>query len=233
MNLFTKLVLFIVVSMAFISLVLNYTDRLNTVLSPSRLDFSFVDSESDANKPPSAAAAESSNVVESKKEEKKEEEKKEEVKKEEGKKDEEKKEEAKSEVKEDKGEERNLNAYKRLHADLVSGKVAPLKVSLNLSPDQGYGNRLFSLLSSFVVALITDSAFVVSRWDTIAPYVDGPLGEDTFRHYSTSPNDSSLLNPDFDLKNTSTTFALDVEKYFNVFGDKNIKHFIDSYQIVF
>ena len=47
----------------------------------------------------------------------------------------------------------------------------------------GYGNRLYSLLTSFVAAVLTDSALMVSRWNGIRDYIDEPMNR-TFHKFS-------------------------------------------------
>jgi hypothetical protein len=66
-----------------------------------------------------------------------------------------------------------LLRFKEIHQDILEGK-RPLRVSINGYTIGGYGNKLYSMLSSLVIALLTDSAFLV-RWDHINLYIKEPF----------------------------------------------------------
>ena len=74
-----------------------------------------------------------------------------------------------------------LNEYRKIHLNIMSGRT-PTKVSINGFTRAGYGNKLYSMLTSLVIALITDSAFVV-RWIDIDRYIQEPLFK-TFHNFS-------------------------------------------------
>ena len=66
-----------------------------------------------------------------------------------------------------------LFKFKKIHDEIMQGKRA-LKVSINGFTDGGYANKLYSMLSSLIVAIITDSAFIVN-WHNISLYIREPL----------------------------------------------------------
>lgn len=57
-----------------------------------------------------------------------------------------------------------------------------------MPPSAGYGNRMYSMLSAFLIAVVTESALLI-KWPPIDKYIDCPL-VDTFRVF----NDSSFLD---------------------------------------
>ena len=73
-----------------------------------------------------------------------------------------------------------LHEFRLMHKQIMSGKL-PLKVSVNGHTYAGYANRLYSMLSSLVIALVTDSAFIV-RWERINNHIREPFLK-TFYEY--------------------------------------------------
>ena len=57
----------------------------------------------------------------------------------------------------------------------------------------GYGNRIFSMLSSFVIAILDDRAFIVSRWAIVRAYIKEPLNF-TFHDFDQGEEKSSDFN---------------------------------------
>ena len=78
---------------------------------------------------------------------------------------------------------RNLDAYKRLHERILDGSspAVAIRLSINMLDNNGYGNRVYSVLSSLLIALVTDSAFFVARWPWVVHYIDEPFNM-TFRY---------------------------------------------------
>ncbi len=66
-----------------------------------------------------------------------------------------------------------LSQFRVIHQEILDGK-RPLKVSINGYTCCGYANRLYSMLSSLTIALLTDSAFIV-RWNHIKLYIREPF----------------------------------------------------------
>jgi hypothetical protein len=66
-----------------------------------------------------------------------------------------------------------LSRFKRIHEEILTRK-RDLKVSINGLANCGYANKLYSMLSSLVIALLTDSAFIV-RWNHISLFIDEPF----------------------------------------------------------
>ena len=73
-------------------------------------------------------------------------------------------------------EGRNMDTYRlTIHDRIVSGQL-PLRLSVNtLDGYNGYGNKLYSMLTTFVVAILTDCAFVIREWPWIALYIKEPF----------------------------------------------------------
>ena len=90
--------------------------------------------------------------------------------------------------------ERNLQKYIEIHEKILNGKLPP-KVHFNIRDSEGYGNRMYSVITSFAIAILSDSALLVYPWGPkIAPYVKEPF-YNTFHDYS---KDKTPFNRDYD-----------------------------------
>jgi len=67
-----------------------------------------------------------------------------------------------------------LNEFYQMQEGISKMNVSLRKISLNNCKPIGYANRLYSILSSFVIAILTNSQLVV-KWKEIEPYVDLPI----------------------------------------------------------
>ena len=67
-----------------------------------------------------------------------------------------------------------LQEYYRIHERVSYEKASLRKISFNGYTAGGYGNKLYSFLSSLVVAILTDSHLVV-RWSDIDKYIEPPI----------------------------------------------------------
>ena len=67
-----------------------------------------------------------------------------------------------------------LTEYYETHKRISQMNVSLRKISFNECVQAGYGNRLYSVLSSFLIALLTNSSLVI-KWKEIEPYVDLPI----------------------------------------------------------
>jgi hypothetical protein len=72
------------------------------------------------------------------------------------------------------GNKDRLNEYYELHKNISQMNESLRKISFNECRKVGYGNRLYSLLSSLVIGILTKSQLVV-RWHEIEAYVDLPI----------------------------------------------------------
>ena len=72
------------------------------------------------------------------------------------------------------GNKDRLIEYYELHKKTSQVNVSLRKISFNECMKIGYGNRLYSLLSSLVIGILTESQLVV-RWNEIESYVDLPI----------------------------------------------------------
>ena len=88
--------------------------------------------------------------------------------------------------------QKNQNKFIQNHNDIVTLKKKPIKVSINGINHAGYANRLYSMLTSFVIAIITDSALII-RWNHISKYIKEPFNL-TFNDFSKQNNE---LNVDY------------------------------------
>jgi hypothetical protein len=71
---------------------------------------------------------------------------------------------------------------KKLHDFRLNGKL-PKKISFNENPPVGYGNRLYSMLSSTLIGIITNSAVLI-KWDRIDEFIQEPFHESFVKTYS-------------------------------------------------
>ncbi len=86
--------------------------------------------------------------------------------------------------------EHNFVSKKAFHAiqrEIVDAKRTPIRVSINGYTMGGYANKLYSMLSSLVVALLTDSALVV-RWHHIDHYIEEPF-DSAFANFTSLDHD--------------------------------------------
>ena len=86
-----------------------------------------------------------------------------------------------------------LLAYKEIHRNIMDGISKPVKVSVHGPAGNGYANKIYSLISAMVVALLTDSAFLV-RWENIDLYIKEPFYK-SFHNFSNQQNE---FNADYD-----------------------------------
>ena len=83
--------------------------------------------------------------------------------------------------------DRDLDAYKSTCQKILDGEL-PLKVHFNAIESVGYGNRMYSVLSSMVFAILTDSVLVLSTWGPdIGKYIDEPFNR-TFFNFANIQN---------------------------------------------
>ena len=54
----------------------------------------------------------------------------------------------------------SLIEFKMIHKNIMMGLTKQIKVSVNSPFRNGYANKLYSMITSLVVALLTDSAFI-------------------------------------------------------------------------
>lgn len=104
---------------------------------------------------------------------------------------------------------RYVNIHEKIVFNWTEEKVVFYKVT-----DVGYGNRIYSMLSAFLAAVISNSALLID-WPSIDNYIDSPL-VDVFSMYT----DNSFL--DFEQKspkickiNTSTRNTWSFKKQFH------------------
>ena len=75
---------------------------------------------------------------------------------------------------------RNLDEFADLQRQILEGK-APMKVSFNCLEMNGYGNRLYAMLTAFLIAVLDDRFLVISRWHIISDFIEAPF-EHTFNN---------------------------------------------------
>ena len=83
---------------------------------------------------------------------------------------------------------RRTDIYLELHNRIISGN-GEKKVVFYKFYQSGYGNSMYSLLSALMIAVLTDSAFLIN-WQQIEPYIDCSL-KNSFNSYE---NETSFLN---------------------------------------
>ena len=87
-----------------------------------------------------------------------------------------------------------IKVFKVIHQDIINGRRTPVKVSINGYTSAGYANKLYSMLSSLVIALLTDSAFII-RWKYISEFIEEPFNS-TFATF----NSNNDFNADYKKK---------------------------------
>ena len=86
-----------------------------------------------------------------------------------------------------------LHEFRLIHENIMNGKL-PFKLSVNGHTSAGYANRLYSMLSSLTIALVTDSAFIV-RWSRINNHIKEPFFK-TFHDFGSDQNEFNIdYNP--------------------------------------
>ena len=71
----------------------------------------------------------------------------------------------------------------------MDGKL-PLKLSINGVYVNGYGNRMYSILTSFVIAILTDRALII-KWESMHPYIKEPFNM-TFYNFTGLQNEFNV-----------------------------------------
>ena len=87
---------------------------------------------------------------------------------------------------------RNLNGFKALQEKIMRGRMEA-KVSFNSLSFNGYGNRVYTFLTAFVIAILDDRALVFTNWSIIGFFVKEPAHA-AFRDFA---NKTSLFNVDY------------------------------------
>lgn len=67
-----------------------------------------------------------------------------------------------------------LDKYVKLHRSIMESNDPDKKMVFSGDIKEGYGNRLYTFLSSILIAILTDSALVVN-WDGIEKYIEPPI----------------------------------------------------------
>ena len=95
---------------------------------------------------------------------------------------------------------RSLEAFNNRQRHIMDGQM-PLSVSINGVIMNGYGNRMYSVLTSFVIAILTDRALVIN-WPSIYPFVKEPFYK-AFAHFDASTSQFSAAYKPGELFNLS------------------------------
>jgi hypothetical protein len=88
----------------------------------------------------------------------------------------------------------NLEKIRENQLLLLKGLKKPLKLTIDGVSPEGYGNKLYSWISSLVLAIITESA-MVSRWEFIGNFIEAPFYQAFFEGFSI--NDIESIDPEF------------------------------------
>jgi hypothetical protein len=109
-----------------------------------------------------------------------------------------------------------IQKYVEIHENIINGISTP-RVVFNGDIRPGYANRIYGLLTSFVVAILTDSALII-EWKNIDKFIEPPL----LRTYDKF-NSTSLLNSEYkpsEIYNlpASTANTWVIEKHFKFYN---------------
>ena len=67
-----------------------------------------------------------------------------------------------------------FNQYRIIHEKILNGSISPPRLSINGFTEAGYGNKIYSMLTSMIIALLTDSALII-KWNDIDKYIEEPF----------------------------------------------------------
>jgi hypothetical protein len=96
----------------------------------------------------------------------------------------------------------SLFEFKLIHYHIMNGSL-PLKLSINGYTKCGYANKLYSMLTSLVIALLTDSAFII-RWEHIDSFIKEPF----YKSFYNFGHEKSYFNAEYFKKNIYRPKAL-------------------------
>jgi hypothetical protein len=85
---------------------------------------------------------------------------------------------------------RNMDSFRAIHNKILNGTL-PLRAVFYCLWQNGYGNRLYAVISVFVLAVLSDRAFLVPDWHAIDRYIEEPFNK------SLSPTHSGLFSQYF------------------------------------
>ena len=92
---------------------------------------------------------------------------------------------------------RDLSEFIKRHKRIIDGELPP-RISYNGLLVNGYGNRVYSFISTIVIGVLTDSAVLLNTWPQVKPLVKEPLyrsfhlfnDSSEFDVYMHAPNDT-------------------------------------------
>ena len=87
-------------------------------------------------------------------------------------------------------QKRDLREFASLQQKILDGQ-APFKIVFNCLEMNGYANRVYAVLSEFVVALLDDRFLNINGWSIIADYIESPFNR-TFEDFNESTPFSML-----------------------------------------
>jgi hypothetical protein len=97
---------------------------------------------------------------------------------------------------------KDLFEFRLIHNNIMNGTLL-LKLSINGYTKCGYANKLYSMLTSLVIALLTDSAFII-RWEHIDLYIQEPF----YKSFYDFGHEKSDFNAEYFKKNMFRPKAL-------------------------
>jgi hypothetical protein len=86
-----------------------------------------------------------------------------------------------------------IEEFKLIHKNIIQNKTKEVKVSINGPTPDGYANKLYSMLSSMVIAILTDSALII-RWPDIDTYIQEPLYKSFSKEFDLSEQNELNAN---------------------------------------
>ena len=84
--------------------------------------------------------------------------------------------------------------YERIHNDIVFNRSSNRRVLFYKSSQVGYGNNIYSMLSAFMIAVLTESALLID-WPEIDKYIEPPFNLSFSRFHDSSELDLSQKSP--------------------------------------
>jgi hypothetical protein len=88
----------------------------------------------------------------------------------------------------------NSSKFIQIHEDIIKNRTRSKVVFYEIDKGVGYGNRLYSMLTAFLVALVTESALLIN-WPLIENYIETPLSNAFVKFNNTGFFDFNQKNP--------------------------------------
>ena len=102
--------------------------------------------------------------------------------------------------------------YNEIHNRIVSNNITKIRVVFYSDPKNGgYGNKLYSLITAFLIALVTESALLID-WPEIEKYIKEPFNMSFHQFNDSTPLDFNQKHPSIYTINTKSVNSWNFNK---------------------